>query len=116
MTVGYVRDLGEIGTVDGIRHPLTVNVRRSGAAWNLTGYTAAALVVWDLRTKATVAVNGSAAVSVAADGTVTYDPGASDPIVASSGEFEGRFMLTPAAGDPEPSDLFRFSIGAGPTT
>lgn len=110
----YVSSLGEIGAVGGVLRPYQFTVDRDGAVWDLTGYTAAVLHVWELRTKATVAVGGSAVITSAAAGVVTYTPSVGDPLHANSGQYEGRLWLTSPGGDPEPSGMFRFSIAAGP--
>ena len=110
-----IANLGELGATGGIRRPIDLTLNRDGAAWNLTGYTGPTLAVWDIETKTAVALTGTLAVQDAANGVVRYTPAASDPLYATSGVYEGRAWLTPSGGgDPEPSGLFRFSIGAGP--
>lgn len=110
-----ITDLGEIGAVGGILRPITLLLERDGTAWNLTGYIDPVLRVWEIRTKTIIAINGALAVTDAVPGEVTYTPGTADPIAASSGVFEARAWLRPATGDREPSGLFRFSIGPGPS-
>lgn len=112
--VQYVANSREIGAVGGMLRPWEIRLDKNGVPWNLTGYTAAELRVWDLRTKATVAVGGVATITNPAAGEVTYTPSVSDPLYASSGQYEGRLWLSLPTGDPEPSGLFRFSIAAGP--
>lgn len=115
MGVETVSDLGEIGTVGGILRPLVLTVERDGEVWDLTGYTDPELRVWDLRTKTIVSLDGSATISDAESGEVTYTPGEGDAIHANSGVYEGRVWVTPSDGDdPEPSGLFRFRVAAGP--
>ncbi len=115
MGLQTVADLGELGTVGGILRPLDLTLQRDGAVWNLTGYTSPQLRIWDVRTHTVVAVTGTLAVQDAANGVVRYSPAVNDPIQAKAGTFEGRCWLNPAGGgDPEPSGLFRFTIGGGP--
>lgn len=105
-----VTDLGELGTVDGILTPIDLTLERNGAAWDLTAYTAAQIVVVDLRTKAPVAAPGAVAIQTPATaGVVRWAPTAAAH--ATSGIYEGRIVLTSPAGD-EPSGLFRWTIGA----
>lgn len=113
--MNVVADLGQLGTTGGILRPLDLTLQRDGAVWNLTGYTAPVLRVRRLRTHTAVAPNGTVVVQTAASGIVRYTPGAADPLFASSGSFEARVWLTPdGGGAPEPSGLFRFTIGDGP--
>ena len=111
-----VTDFGEIGAVGGVLRPIDMTLQRDAAAWDLTGYTLPELRSWDARTKTVVALNGTAAVQApATSGIVRYTPGASDPIHANAGAFEARVWATPSGGgDPEPSNMFRYSIGYGP--
>lgn len=110
-------NLGEIGAVGGVLRPIELTLERNDAVWNLTDYDAAELRVWDLRTKTLVAINGTTAiVSPNSAGVVRYTPGTDDPIHALGADtYEARVWVSPSAGgDPEPSGLFRFTIGAGP--
>ena len=110
-----ITNLGEIGAVGGALTPITLTLERDGIVWNLTGYTAPELRVWDLRTKTLKALTGSAVITAPeTNGEVTYTPGAADPLFSESGIFEARVWVT-SGGKKQPSGLFRFSIGAGPT-
>ncbi len=118
MTV--ITNLGELGTVGGIRRPLDFTLQRDGAVWNLTGYAVGGfeLRVWDVRTKTIVALAGTVLLEGAPTlGTVRYTPSnpTADLLYAASGVYEGRVFADPDdGGDKEPSGLFRFSIGDGP--
>lgn len=106
-----VTDLGELGTIGAILRPITLTLERdTGQIWDLTGYTSPTITVREVRTKTPVAVNGSIAITDAANGQVTYTPGTADPIAATAGTFEARITVDQGAGDPEPSGLFRFTI------
>lgn len=108
-----VTTLGEIGVApDGILHPFEMTLLRAGAVWNLTGYTSARIEVWPLATREAVATPGTLTITDAANGVVTWEPGAD--VYAASGAYEGRAWATPPTGVEEPSGLFRFSIGAAP--
>jgi hypothetical protein len=108
--------LGELGAVGGILRPLYLTLQRLGATWDLTGYTAPQLRVWDLLTNTVLTLTGTAAIaSPATSGVVSYTPGTADPIYAAAGIYEGRVWLTPPGGGAkEPSARFRYSIGPGP--
>lgn len=108
-------DLGEIGSAGGIIRPIDFTLQRAGTAWNLTGYAAPTLRVWDLLTHTIVAITGTGSIVSATAGTVRYTPAAADPISAKSGVYEARWWLDDQSGsDKQPSALFRFSIGGGP--
>ena len=111
-----ITDLGEIGSIGGgILRPLDFTMERDGSVWNLTGYAAPELRVWDARTHTIVAINGTGSIVTPASGIIRYTPGVTDPIYGDSGTFEARWWLDDqSGGDPEPSSLFRFSIGGGP--
>jgi len=110
-----VTDLGEIGAVGGIMRPLDLTLQRNGATWVLTGYLSAELRVWHMLTGTVLALTGETSIEDADEGGVRYTPGAADPIQAASGVYEARVWCQPAdGGPPEPSALFRWSIGAGP--
>jgi len=111
-TVTY---LGEIGAVGGTLRPLDLTLQRDGAAWDLTGYTAAELRVWDILTNTLLVLTGTTTILTAASGIVRYVQGTADPIHAASGVYEARVWCTPSGGGAkEPSARFRFTIGPGP--
>lgn len=112
-----VTHIGELGAVGGMLRPFVFTVEKDGGVWDLTAYNGTGQWrIWDLRTKTIVAANGTLTVTDAVAGEVTYTPGTSDPIMATTGTFEARVWLQHnAGGDKEPSALHRFTIGAGPT-
>ena len=112
--MSVVTHIGELGAVGGVIRPFDFTIERDGAVWDLTGYASVEWRIWDVRTKTIVVLNGSLAIQTAASGLVRYTPGTSDPLYANSGVFEGRVWADPGTGDPEPSALHRFTIGAGP--
>lgn len=108
-----ITNLGTIGTTAGILRPLDLTLQRDGATWDLTGYTTPLLRVWDARTKTTRTLTGTLAVlAPASNGIVRYTPAVGDPLFADgAGMLEARVTLIPGGvGDPESSNLFRFSI------
>lgn len=112
---GVIQNLGVIGTVDGILHPLAVTLYRNGAVWDLTSYSTPVLKVWEARTRTVVTPSGTSAIDAdPTTGIVTYTSVTSDTL-SVPGYYEARFYVTPdAGGDPEPAGLFRFSVSEGP--
>lgn len=109
-----VANLGEIGLAGtGTIRPFDLTLYRGGAVWVLSGYTDLAIVCWRLETREQLTTPGTVTAQDAANGVVRWQPGAS--IHEASGVFEGRVTaIPPSGGAPEPSGLFRWSIGAGP--
>lgn len=111
-----IANLGEIGSqgsADAILKPIDLPLLRNGVTWVLTGYNAVEIEVWESRTREAIASPGSIAIQDTATGTVRWTPTAAS---YPSGSYEARIRLSNDAGVTwEPSGLFRFSIGAGPT-
>ena len=112
--VQTITHLGEIAVVGGMQTPIDLTLTRNGVAWDLSSYTGVTLRVWESLTKTIVPLDGTLAVSDAPNGVVRYTPAPSDSLYATSGSFEARVWCQPAAGDPEPSNLFRFTIAHTP--
>jgi hypothetical protein len=108
-----IANLGEIGLAGtGTLRPFDLTLQRGGTTWVLNGYTDPTIVAWRLETREALAAPGTVAVQDAAEGVVRWTPGAD--VAAESGTFEGRVLATPSGGGtPEPSGVFRWSIGAG---
>ena len=112
--MAVVTFIGELGAVGGVIRPFDFTIERDGAVWDLTAYSSVEWRIWDLRTKTIVVNSGALTIQTATSGIVRYTPAAADPFYANSGVFEARVWAQPATGDPEPSALHRFRIGAGP--
>lgn len=111
-----VTDLGEIGLADAAMvTPLDLTLLRNGAAWNLTGYTSPVFNVWKLFDRQTVTPSGTISIEDAANGIVRYlTTGAADTLIAEPGTYEAVVVVNNGGGIPEPSGLFRFTVGSGP--
>lgn len=108
-----ITNLGTIGTTAGILRPLDLTLQRDGATWDLDGYGTPLLKVWDARTKTTRTLTDILAIlAPASSGVVRYTPATTDALFADgAGLLEARVTVIPGGGgDPESSNLFRFTI------
>lgn len=111
--VSHLGEIGAAGATPAGLTPIDLPLLRDGAAWNLTGYTNPAIDVWDQRTRAAIAAPGAVAIQQANPGIIRWTPTYAN---LASGQYEARIRVSPNGGATfEPSGLFRFTIGAGPT-